>query len=335
MCGVIHVITNPLDSACIFVPASACSLSNQHVCWRASRFALARAMLSKQAQPPEPRKAPQRQALEWAAILRAAHLQSEEGGQQTKKQLNSGTCRRYPEVLQNLAKQYPQYWKVLKDGQDRRAKDSGTWWTVAASAQHLPLAVTNLFDQAAEHPRKEGANVYNPLLLELCPDGHIPSGKQRDDILQKCKERAFALSSACQPPSTSPVPTAENLEHPNSLVPSLVPTPALVQAPLPLPLPNGPPVLAGQDPGGVAFSFNFNPAFSFSASALGCSKTKLQVVTIGDLPLSLCVSSSLPHSCACAPISSSPSLRTLLALMQGHWRDFITTTVLGGLLQRS
>ena len=138
------------------------------------------------------RKAPQREA-----ILKAAHAQSECKQTQTKLELNQGTAARYPAVLRALDATSPGIFVVLKSGQDRRKSDPSTWWTLEVSAEYLPLIVPTLFDQAIEHVRREGVNVYNPILLKLLgPDGLIPSGKVLEDMIQKHKEAVFKLSSS-------------------------------------------------------------------------------------------------------------------------------------------
>ena len=76
------------------------------------------------------RKAPQRQALEWEAILKAAHAQSECKQTQTKLELNQGTAGRCPAVLRALDATSPGIFVVLKSGEDRRKSDPSTWWTL-------------------------------------------------------------------------------------------------------------------------------------------------------------------------------------------------------------
>lgn len=135
-------------------------------------------------------KAPHRQSVEYAAILGAAHQQSQSQQTQTKVDLNKGTREKYPAVLDILCKLFP--FNTVKTGGDRRVGQPDTWWTQGKSAVFLPTAVPNLYDQAIEHPRKFGVNVCNPILVGLLgPTGQMPSGTQRDDLLQAVKEKIW------------------------------------------------------------------------------------------------------------------------------------------------
>ena len=158
-------------------------------------------------------KPPHRQSVEFGALLGAAYQQSQEAMEQSKLGLNAGTRAKYPSVLNALCELFP--FQDVKTGGTRRMSKPETWWTQQKSAEFLPKAIPTLFDQATEHPRKFGANVCNPILVSLLgPDGQIPSGKQRDELLQRIKEKVFEQSSSyAEGTDDNPVPLDAGSDH--------------------------------------------------------------------------------------------------------------------------